>query len=316
MWMTTSPSSAAPCNIARAPGLSTIPPPHEMTRLLDSPRTRPSSCVSATRNASQLFVATKSPMEVPNSAVIASSRSTNSSPRASAKALPSVDFPQPRMPIRITFAFALTRLRMVPVSAVERCETKVRASVTLTPSLVTSSQNSGYVFSTQFFSVTTIPGTTQPRTAKDIAMRWSSWHTMRAPWNFERSPPQPSISIPSGSSRTTTPHLPSSLTITAMRLHSLARWFAIFTMLVVPDATAATTHAVMNASVMSPMSISPGAMRPPDFGAVTVVESASCLTAQPIFSNRRQKFESPCRLWLPTPLTVTVPPDTAASARG
>ena len=111
------------------------------------------------------------------------------------------------------------------------------------------------------------------------------------------------------------------MTTAAIRLHSFTRWFAIPVIRVERCspcvATASSTAAVRNASVMLSMSIVPSCRSAPGGGPATVVLAALCSTTQPIgASTSRAKRASPCRLSLPIACTVHCVPVIAASASG
>mmetsp|Transcript_10942 Transcript_10942/g.26571 ORF Transcript_10942/g.26571 Transcript_10942/m.26571 type:complete len:317 (-) Transcript_10942:1898-2848(-) len=297
---------------SREPSVSMMPPPHAITTpAFAAWRVSVRRSASRARNAGQPFASTNLIIGIPTFSIARSSRSRNGRRIRRASSRPMVVLPAPRIPIRMQcaslgFRTALARASSGCESAAWRVAPRVRRRW---------SQYSGYVFSTHSFSVITSPGRRHPRTPKDMAMRWSSWHTIVAPPMFF-TPPQPWISMPSSSSPHLTPHLPSSDTITAMRLHSLTRWFATPRIRVTPVATAARTAAVMNASVIVSMSMSPRPLSCPAGGPVTVVSLSSWVTVHPILPSRWQNAASPWTLPLPTAEQVILPPVIAAIARG
>mmetsp|Transcript_96129 Transcript_96129/g.140482 ORF Transcript_96129/g.140482 Transcript_96129/m.140482 type:complete len:283 (+) Transcript_96129:106-954(+) len=263
---------------SRLPSTSTMPPPQEMT--VPTERTLmvcAKRAASMSRNLGQPLAVTKSMMGILRSATATSSMSTKSRPMRRARSLPIVVLPAPRMPIRMQcWLLGAKGSSSGCESALESVAPRCRRRW---------SQYSGYVFSTHSFSVMMRPGSRQPSTPNDMAMRWSSWHWMMAPRSL-LTPPAPSISIPSSSSRHVTPHLVSSTCITWMRLHSFTRWLATPRMRVVPLATAASTAAVIKASVMVSMSKSPRPLSVPAAGPCTVVCEALCSIVQPILASK------------------------------
>ena len=114
-----------------------------------------------------------------------------------------------------------------------------------------------------------------------------------------------------------------------MWLHSLTHWFAMSRILKMfsptppsppspPSvATAPTTTAVKNASVMGSMSTSPMALSVPIGGPVTVVSVAVCTTVHPIGSSTSfAKRASPWRDDDPIEVSVHDVPVMAATASG
>mmetsp|Transcript_68589 Transcript_68589/g.143066 ORF Transcript_68589/g.143066 Transcript_68589/m.143066 type:complete len:278 (+) Transcript_68589:1910-2743(+) len=274
------PCAAAFLSAFLFPSVSTIPPPLAITQpsvLANS--VRASRSASSSLNLGQPLALTKSMICMPFSATNASSRSRNSRFIRRASSRPIVVFPAPRIPIKIQCDTAeAAGFSSGWESAEEREAPRCCRRW---------SQYSGYVFSTHSFSVMMRPGRRQPKTPKLMAIRWSSWQWITAPLSLS-APQAPTISIPSSSSPAVTPHFPSSSTMTAIRLHSFTRWFATPWMRVVPFATAASTAAVMKASVIDSMSMSPSPFRVPAAGPWTVVFCASCSIVHPILASKWQ----------------------------
>ncbi len=118
-----------------------------------------------------------------------------------------------------------------------------------------------------------------------MATRWSSYVATPVAGCCNVSSFTPCTTNPSSSSETSTPNFANSCLMAAIRLHSLTRWLAMPVMVESPGATAATTVAVRNASVMGSMSMWPNGCKWPTGGPWTDVENSSWCTWQPMARN-------------------------------
>mmetsp|Transcript_13308 Transcript_13308/g.44369 ORF Transcript_13308/g.44369 Transcript_13308/m.44369 type:complete len:425 (+) Transcript_13308:1896-3170(+) len=296
---------------ARAAAVSTMPPPVAITVRCGLERsTSTRSAASRSRKTGQPCCST-AVMMAPCLSTYKWSRSTHSHPRARAADSPKCVLPAPRIPTITMDASADAPAAAAPLHASGGGTSYDRPSLELI-----TAQNSGKVLSTQSFCPMVMPGSLAPSTAKDMAMRWSLWHAMVAGRGAKVAGSTPVTHMPSSSSPASMPSLPSSDTMTAIRLHSLTRWFAIPVTREVPSATAITATAVMKASVSGSMSTSTARSRCDGGGPLTVVLVPSCCTAHPISPSSAANLASPWIESAPTVSAVTFPPVIAAIASG